>query len=95
MPEDAGFAGVMDNIRARARIKGNMSRVRISLSISILFTLLIMIALPTCRQSKDTSTPHQVTVFAAASLTEAFTELGRSFETANPGVGMVFNFAGS
>jgi molybdate transport system substrate-binding protein len=34
-------------------------------------------------------------VFAAASLTETFTELGRSFETANPGLRVKFNFAGS
>jgi len=34
-------------------------------------------------------------VFAAASLTEAFTEIGRNFEAANPGVTVTFNFAGS
>ncbi|WP_433272063.1 molybdate ABC transporter substrate-binding protein [Actinosynnema sp. CS-041913] len=36
-----------------------------------------------------------VTVFAAASLTETFTRLGKEFETANPGVRVRFNFAGS
>ncbi|WP_245649531.1 molybdate ABC transporter substrate-binding protein [Nocardia shimofusensis] len=36
-----------------------------------------------------------VTVFAAASLTEVFTELGQRFEAANPGVDVVFGFAGS
>lgn len=36
-----------------------------------------------------------LTVFAAASLTEAFTEIGAAFEAANPGVSVVFNFAGS
>ena len=34
-------------------------------------------------------------VFAAASLTDAFTEIGKNFEAANPGVSVVFNFAGS
>ena len=34
-------------------------------------------------------------VFAAASLTEAFTTLGRQFETAHPGVKVVFNFGPS
>ncbi|GAA3036002.1 molybdate ABC transporter substrate-binding protein [Actinokineospora globicatena] len=34
-------------------------------------------------------------MFAAASLTEAFTTLGKEFETANPGVQVAFNFAGS
>ncbi|GAA1097871.1 molybdate ABC transporter substrate-binding protein [Kitasatospora arboriphila] len=36
-----------------------------------------------------------VTVFAAASLKEAFTELGRRFEAAHPGSHVVLNFAGS
>ncbi|MBF9131138.1 molybdate ABC transporter substrate-binding protein [Plantactinospora sp. S1510] len=36
-----------------------------------------------------------VTVFAAASLTESFTTIGRNFEAANPGVKVTFSFAGS
>ncbi|WP_433385129.1 molybdate ABC transporter substrate-binding protein [Micromonospora sp. KLBMP9576] len=36
-----------------------------------------------------------VTVFAAASLTESFTRLGRDFEAAHPGTSVVLNFAGS
>ena len=36
-----------------------------------------------------------VTVFAAASLTDAFTEIGTSFEAANPGTSVTFTFAGS
>lgn len=36
-----------------------------------------------------------VTVFAAASLTEAFTALGKEFEAANPETKLTFNFAGS
>ncbi|WP_083884078.1 molybdate ABC transporter substrate-binding protein [Nocardia higoensis] len=36
-----------------------------------------------------------VTVFAAASLTEVFTELGEKFEAVHPGVDVVFSFAGS
>jgi molybdate transport system substrate-binding protein len=36
-----------------------------------------------------------VTVFAAASLTEAFTDLGEAFEREHPGVDVIFNFAGS
>jgi len=36
-----------------------------------------------------------VNVFAAASLTEAFTQIGRDFEVATPGVKVTFNFAGS
>lgn len=37
----------------------------------------------------------RVTVFAAASLTESFTALGRQFEAAHPGTTVTFNFAGS
>jgi|DewCreStandDraft_5_1066085.scaffolds.fasta_scaffold00469_13 molybdate transport system substrate-binding protein len=37
----------------------------------------------------------QVTVFAAASLTDVFTEIGTALERANPGTKIVFNFAGS
>lgn len=36
-----------------------------------------------------------VTVFAAASLTESFTRIGEDFEAAHPGVTVTFNFAGS
>ena len=37
----------------------------------------------------------ELTVFAAASLKDSFTELGKRFEAANPGARVVFNFAGS
>ncbi|PZF90269.1 molybdate ABC transporter substrate-binding protein [Micromonospora deserti] len=36
-----------------------------------------------------------VMVFAAASLTESFTRIGRDFEADHPGTSVVFNFAGS
>jgi molybdate transport system substrate-binding protein len=36
-----------------------------------------------------------VNVFAAASLTEAFRQIGKDFEAANPGTKATFNFAGS
>jgi len=38
---------------------------------------------------------HTITVFAAASLTGAFQEIGQNFEAANPGIRVNFNFAGS
>jgi molybdate transport system substrate-binding protein len=43
------------------------------------------------------ATPEEsdLTVFAAASLTESFTELGKQFEATHPGVKVVLNFAGS
>ncbi|GAA4263169.1 molybdate ABC transporter substrate-binding protein [Dactylosporangium darangshiense] len=36
-----------------------------------------------------------VTVFAAASLTESFNQIGKDFEAANPGAKVTFNYAGS
>ena len=39
--------------------------------------------------------PVTLTVLAAASLTESFTELGKTFEAQNPGVTVAFSFAGS
>lgn len=42
-----------------------------------------------------TPEPKTLTVLAAASLTESFTELGAMFEAQNPGVTVEFNFAGS
>ena len=42
-----------------------------------------------------TPMPRALTVFAAASLTGSFTEIGKNFEAANPGVSVTLNFAGS
>ena len=39
--------------------------------------------------------PRTLTVFADSSLTEAFTEIGTSFEAANPGVTVKFQFGGT
>lgn len=38
---------------------------------------------------------RELTVFAAASLTESFGEIAKEFEAAHPGVKVVYNFAGS
>lgn len=50
---------------------------------------------PTAMPPTSTPEPRTLTVFAAASLTDAFTEIGQNFEAANPGVTVTFNFAGS
>jgi molybdate transport system substrate-binding protein len=42
-----------------------------------------------------TPEPRTLTVFAAASLTDAFTEIGHNFEASHPGVTVALNFAGS
>jgi len=44
---------------------------------------------------ESTSVSGTLNVFAAASLTGTFTELGKAFEAANPGTTVVFNFGAS
>ncbi|MBI3941587.1 MAG: molybdate ABC transporter substrate-binding protein [Chloroflexi bacterium] len=53
--------------------------------------------LPTkaAQPTQATAASGDLTVFAAASLTEAFTEIGKQFEASHPGSKVVFNFAGS
>ena len=48
-----------------------------------------------CGGGAGESGPGGVTVLAAASLTEAFAELGTAFEAGRPGTEVSFNFAGS
>jgi molybdate transport system substrate-binding protein len=38
---------------------------------------------------------NTITILAAASLTEPFNEIGKEFESANPGIKVIFSFAGS
>lgn len=72
-------------------------------------TLLLALVLTGCTTAQATPTvapateeavsaetePRILIVFAAASLTDAFTEIGENFQTANPNVTVTFNFAGS
>lgn len=60
-----------------------------TLILIFLLTLFTVGCTPAAAESK---TLH---VFAAASLTDAFTEIGKSFEAANPGTTVGFNFSGS
>jgi molybdate transport system substrate-binding protein len=64
--------------------------------------LLVLILLAGCNGFRgqpsatgESSEPVTLIVFAAASLTDAFTEIKESFEDANAGVSVVLNFAGS
>ncbi|MEO5876475.1 MAG: molybdate ABC transporter substrate-binding protein, partial [Streptosporangiaceae bacterium] len=63
------------------------------------WTVVITLALGTAAcgsgDDKTAATPHTVTVFAAASLTGTFTELGKAFEAAHPGSRVTFNFGSS
>jgi molybdate transport system substrate-binding protein len=63
----------------------------------ILQILLLACLLAACQGTAParSSSPNSLTVFAAASLTEAFTDMGEAFKARNPGLEVVFNFAGS
>ncbi|RBO94273.1 molybdate transport system substrate-binding protein [Nocardia puris] len=59
-----------------------------------------VVALAGCGSDEPTAAPDggvsgTVTVFAAASLTETFTELGEKFEAEHPGVKVVYSFGAS
>jgi len=60
-------------------------------------TTTVPTAIPTSVPTLPPTQPPAVTlnVFAAASLTDAFGEIGKAFEAAHPGVTVTFNFAGS
>lgn len=68
---------------------------------AIVVTIGLALALSGCSStadSSDSSSPvaeTTITVFAASSLTETFTELGKQFEAANPGTKVSFSFAAS
>lgn len=60
--------------------------------------LLFVLFLASCTTGEvapSSSEPRTLVVFAAASLTDAFTEIGENFEMAHPDVSLLFNFAGS
>jgi molybdate transport system substrate-binding protein len=63
----------------------------------VLVTALALLALvPACGDGDDSAgSSGDVTVFAAASLTAAFTEIGDAFTAANPDADVTFNFAAS
>jgi molybdate transport system substrate-binding protein len=61
----------------------------------------LLLVLTGCSGATETSSESNsmaettITVFAASSLTETFTELGKQFEAANPGTKVTFSFAAS
>nr|WP_231956997.1 MULTISPECIES: molybdate ABC transporter substrate-binding protein [unclassified Actinoplanes] len=56
---------------------------------------MLAVSLAGCSSPAKDTTPTDVSVFAAASLTESFTTLGRQFEASHRGTRVTFNFAGS
>lgn len=62
---------------------------------AVVFSTSALLALTGCSSASSSPNNETITVFAAASLTDTFTELGKDFEAANPGIDVVFSFAGS
>lgn len=62
---------------------------------TLLRVALVILGLPALVVRPADSAPSTLTVFAAASLTDAFGELGRMLERRHPGLTVQFNFAGS
>lgn len=54
-----------------------------------------LIGLPVVLVQPSDPAPSTLTVFAAASLTDAFTDLGKILQRSHPGLTVQFNFAGS
>ena len=60
----------------------------------------LLLAATACSKSSSSassspSSPTKLNVFAASSLTDAFTQIGKDFEAANPGTTVTFNFGSS
>ncbi len=77
-------------------------RRQFHLTLSLFSALLLLLGCvpvaPGVATEADTSSSTEtitLNVFAAASLTDAFGEIGEAFGTANPGTEVIFNFAGS
>jgi molybdate transport system substrate-binding protein len=65
-------------------------------AISVLFALAPLLALASCGTSGSRQSSHRVlTVFAASSLKNSFTTIGKGFEKTHPGVTVRFSFGGS
>lgn len=59
------------------------------------FAVVLSLILGSCSGSHASSESRTLTIYAAASLTDAFTEIGQSFEASHSGARVVFNFGGS
>ena len=69
---------------------------RIAPAVALALTLLCGCGSPSgAPTSPATGSPGAITVFAAASLRSAFTEIGDQFTADNPGAAVQFSFAGS
>jgi molybdate transport system substrate-binding protein len=61
----------------------------------VLFRWAVMLVALLCFTPRAHAQPQQLIVFAASSLTDAFTDIEAAFELERPDIDVVFNFAGS
>jgi molybdate transport system substrate-binding protein len=66
------------------------------LKLKLIISAVLIFSTAACQSNISARPPsRELTVFAAASLTEAFSELSEAFEANNPGVKVILNLAGS
>jgi len=71
-------------------------RRRAAVALGVAVTVAAVVLAPGCGEDDTDDSPSlELRVFAAASLLEAFTDLGETHMRAHPAVKVVFNFAGS
>jgi molybdate transport system substrate-binding protein len=71
------------------------SRIRLAAALAVAALLLVAGCGDESGGSSGAAAPSEIKVFAAASLTAAFTELGQQYTSATGGTKVTFNFAGS
>jgi len=82
-------------LAATSRLRAAVpARVIVTLA-ALLAAMALMVTACSSDTDKAADQPHQLSVFAASSLTDAFTQLGDQFTAAHPGVKVAFDFAGS
>ena len=83
--------------RAAASGRGATTPPRRPLAIVVALLAALALVATACGVASDATAgqPRELSVFAAASLTDAFTQLGSDFTAAHPDVRVSFNFAGS
>jgi molybdate transport system substrate-binding protein len=83
------------SVASNSQLLTNVDRMRPGFLIAALVAALATASCGSDDVARDDAAPPDVTVFAAASLTAAFTELGAAFTAATPGAEVTFSFAGS
>jgi molybdate transport system substrate-binding protein len=83
--------------RPSLRQGAQRNRARIFVVLALVLLAAGAVLLPACGAGTTSTNdaPRTLNVFAASSLTEAFTQLGEQFTADHPGVDVVCNFAGS